>query len=326
MERIEQIYKLHQLLKQRRTAIPRKELEHKLEVSRATLTRLLETCRERFGMPIEFSRQRGGYCYDEQQRDTFELPGLWFSAAELRALMVSHRLLSAVEPGVLKDYISPLQQRIESLLQHRHAGSPDVWQRIRILPVANREARLEDFQQVSDALVARKRLRIVYSSRSKDEVSERQVSPQRLVYYRDNWYLDAWCHLRKALRTFALDSLRVLDVEGKARDVPDSQLDAHVAHTYGIFAGPVRARAVIHFSAAAARWVADEEWHPQQESRHLEDGRWELVVPYGDPTELVRDILKFGPEAEVVAPPELRALVMEQLSQALRRYRRMRKV
>lgn len=326
MQKIEQIYKLHQLLKQRRSAVPRKELEQKLEVSRATLTRLLETCRERFGMPIVFDRARGGYCYDEQQRDSFELPGLWFSAAELRALMVSHRLLAAVEPGVLKDYIAPLQQRIEGLLQHRHAGSPDVWQRIRILPVANREARLEDFQQVTDALVARKRLRIVYSSRSKDEVSERWVSPQRLVYYRDNWYLDAWCHLRKALRTFALDSLRVLESDGKAREVPDAQLDAHVAHTYGIFAGPAKARAVIHFSAAAARWVADEEWHPQQQSRHLEDGRWELVVPYGDPTELVRDILKYGPEAEVVAPESLREAVKEQLSRTLRLYRGIRKV
>lgn len=326
MEKIEQIYKLHQLLKQRRTGIARKELEKRLEVSRATLTRLLGTCRERFGMPIEFDRQRGGYCYDEQQRESFELPGLWFSAAELRALMVSHRLLAAVEPGVLKDYITPLQQRIEGLLQHRHAGSREVWQRIRILPVANREARLEDFQQVTDALVSRKRLRLVYSSRSKDEVSERWVSPQRLVYYRDNWYLDAWCHLRKALRTFALDSLRVLESGPVARDVPEAQLDAHVSRSYGIFAGPVTARAVIHFSAAAARWVADEEWHPQQESRHLQDGRWELVVPYGDPTELVRDILKFGPEAEVLEPPELRALVMDKLSQALRHYRRMRKV
>ena len=321
MDKMEQIIRLHRLLKGRRTGVPRQQLETEFDISRASLTRLIGFCRDRIHMPIEFSRERGGYVYEEAQRDTFELPGLWFNAAELRALMVSHRLLSEIEPGVLRELVDPLQQRLESLLEHRHAGSKEVWQRVRILPMANRVARLEDFQQVADALITRKQLRAVYSGRGSGEVSERWLSPQRLIYYRDNWYLDAWCHLRRDLRTFALDRLRVLEAGEKARDIPDSKLDAHVSKTYGIFAGKARGKAVIHFSADAARWVADEEWHPEQQSRHLEDGRWELVLPYGDPTELIRDILKFGPEAEVVAPEALREAVKERLSRALRQYR-----
>jgi predicted DNA-binding transcriptional regulator YafY len=275
-------------------------------------------------MPIEFDRERDGYVYAEAQRDSFELPGMWFSAAELRALMVSHHLLTEIEPGVLRELLQPLQQRIEGLLEHRHAGSKEVWQRVRILPMANRVARLEDFQQVTDALVTRKQLRVLYSGRGSGEVSERWLSPQRLVYYRDNWYLDAWCHLRKALRTFSLDRLRVMESGAKAKDIPDSKLDAHVNKTYGIFAGKAAGKAVIHFSADAARWVADEEWHPEQQSRHLDGGRWELVLPYGDPTELIRDILRFGPDAEVVSPPDLREAVKGRLSRTLRLYRGMR--
>src|SRR5690606_19258204 len=307
----------------RRRAVPRQQLEQEFDLSRASLTRLIAFCRDRIHMPIHFDRNLGGYVYEEAQRDSFELPGLWFNAAELRALMVSHRLLGEIEPGILRELVNPLQQRLESLLEHRHAGSREVWQRVRILPMANRAARLEDFQQVANALITRKQLRVVYSGRGSGELSERWLSPQRLIYYRDNWYLDAWCHLRKNLRTFALDRLRVLETGGTAREFPDSKLDAHVSQSYGIFAGKPKAKAVIHFSADAARWVADEEWHPEQKSRHLEDGRWELVVPYSDPTELIRDILKFGPEAEVVAPEGLREAVRERLSRALRKYRRM---
>lgn len=326
MDKFHQVYALHRLLKQRRTPVARVELEAKLGLKRATATRLIAFCRDVLQMPIAFDRDRGGYCYTDAGREQFELPGLWFNPSELLALMTSHRLLAEVQPGVLQPYIAPLQQRIEGLLEHKHAGSKEIFKRIRILPLGNRIAKLEDFQKVTDALVSRKQLRIEYSSRGRDELTERWVSPQRLVYYRDNWYVDGWCHLREDLRTFALDSLHVAETGKEARDIPDQQLDAHVTRTYGIFSGPVTAKAVIHFSSAAARWVADELWHPAQESRHLGDGKWELVIPYGSPVELIRDILKYGPDAEVIAPPQLRAAVAEKLSKALRQYRKMKKV
>ncbi len=326
MDKLDRIHRLHRLLKRRKTPLSRAQLLQKLQLTSSGLSRLLTFCRTRLHMPILFDRAGGGYNYDAGLRERYELPGLWFTPAELRALLFSQQLLADVEPGLLKTQIAPLQQGLGRLLQQQHGGGSAVWQRIRILPVASREARLEDFQQVADALLQRKKLRIVYSSRSSDEVSERWVSPQRLVYYRDNWYLDAWCHLRAGLRTFSLDQLRVLEIDGKAKDIPDRQLDAHVANSYGIFAGPARERAVIHFSAAAARWVADEEWHPEQQSRHLGDGRWELVVPYGNSAELIGDILRFGDEAEVISPLSLREEIKQRLSKALRQYRNMKSV
>lgn len=320
MDKLDRIYQLHKLLKRRKTVVPREELQQRLALSRATLTRLIAFCRDYLHMPIEFDKARKGYCYAELEKDSYELPGLWFNPSELHALLVSQHLLAKVQPGILEPHIAPLRQRIEQLLSHRRAGSKDVLKRIRILPIGNRIPRLEDFQQVSDALVARRQLRLGYASRSTGEISERWVSPQRLVYYRDNWYLDAWCHLREGLRTFSLDHLQVLETGAAALDLQDEQLDAHVARSFGIFAGEPLASAVIHFSHDAARWVADEEWHPAQESRHLEDGRWELVVPYHNPTELIMEILKYGPDAEVISPPELRQQVVERLRLALQGY------
>lgn len=326
MDKFDQANTLHKLLSNRRTPISRTDLESRLDLTRSSTTRLISFCRDLLHMPVEYSRDRGGYYYGEAERDCFELPGLWFNSSELIALMTSHRLLADVQPGILKPWIGPLQDRIEQLLEHKHAGSKEVFNRIRILPMANRIARLEDFQKAADALVSRKQLRIQYSGRGSEDLTERWISPQRLIYYRDNWMLDAWCHLRKDLRTFAIDRMHVAETGATARDIPDRQLDEHLTRSYGIFAGPVTNRAVIHFSAHVARWVADEQWHPEQESRHLEDGRWELVVPYGNPTELIQDILKYGPDAEVVAPALLRATLADKLSQTLRKYRKLKKV
>jgi predicted DNA-binding transcriptional regulator YafY len=163
---------------------------------------------------------------------------------------------------------------------------------------------------------------LVYYNRARDQVSEREVSPQRLTHYRDNWYLDAWCHLRRGLRTFALDAIREAQaLDSRAKELDESILDEHYAGTYGIFSGRARHQAILRFSPERARWVSMESWHPQQESRWLEDGRYELILPYSQPEELVMDLLRFGPDVEVIEPPSLRELVVQRLSDTLRLYR-----
>ena len=104
--------------------------------------------------------------------------------------------------------------------------------------------------------------------------------------------------------------------------MPDAQLDEHLASSYGIFAGRANKSAVLRFSAERSRWVADERWHPSQVGQYLTDGRYELRIPYRDERELVMDILRHGPEVEVVAPQILREELERQLRAALALYSR----
>src|SRR3546814_10458132 len=89
---------------------------------------------------------------------------------------------------------------------------------------------------------------------------------------------------------------------------------------YGIFAGKPKAWATLRFSAHAARWVADEHWHSQQKGEWLPDGRYELKLPYSNSKELLMDVLKYGPDAEVVAPLSLREEMKILLQLALGSY------
>jgi predicted DNA-binding transcriptional regulator YafY len=324
MDKLERIYRLHRVLSARKTPISRADLMAKLDCSRATLTRLISQSRDFLGSPIRFDRELNGYLLDKNAEEVFELPGLWFNPEEIFALMTSHRLLTEVQPGMLEPYLNPLISRLEKLLKNSHAGDKSIFDRVRILQMNHRIARLEDFQKIAGALVSRQQLRIQYRSRGNDELTERWVSPQRLIYYRDNWYLDAWCHLRKALRTFSVDRLNVSEAGKVAQDISDKHMDAYFSSTYGIFSGPVKGQAVIRFSSQVSRWVADESWHPEQQFSILEDGGCELTVPFSDPRELIMDILKYGPDAEVLGPATLRKVVEEKLSQSLRKYRKMR--
>jgi predicted DNA-binding transcriptional regulator YafY len=321
MDRFDRIFELNRILQAARYPVSRQRLEQDLECSRATVKRLIEEMRLYLNAPIIYDRKLNGYRYDPRQGEMYELPGLWFNASELQALLAVQQLLEGVQPGLLESHLLPLRRKIDSLLDRQPGSRQPISNRIRLIRATGRPMS-PYFTLIAGSLAARRRLRLVYFNRSRDESSEREVSPQRLTHYRDNWYLDAWCHLRDAVRTFSLDAIReARQLEQDAQDVDETMLDRHFGDTYGIFSGSVEDRAVIRFTPDAARWVASEVWHSKQQSRWLEDGRYELTLPYGNPSELLMDLLKYGADAEVVSPATLRDAIRRRLEAALANYR-----
>ena len=321
MGQTERLYKIEALLRRDR-AVPLRTFLAELEVSRATFNRDLETLRDRYRLPIEYDPAARGYRrgspHDGESRH--ELPGLWFNAAETHALLAFQHFLEHLEPGLLSPHIGPLKKRLEALLENDDRSLTEITQRIRVLPQAARIAETKHFQQVAHALLARQRLRIRYHGRGRDDTTERTVSPQRLVHYRDNWYLDAWDHGKRGLRTFAVERIRELRVlEQRAKDIPEARLNRHFTESYDIFAGKPKRKALLRFTPERARWVADERWHPQQRGWY-ENEHYLLEIPYSDNRELVLDILKHGPDVEVIAPASLRREVAERLRRAAQRY------
>jgi len=327
MDRLQRIYKLHQAVSSRRHPVSCQTLQDDLECSRATVKRIIQEMRLYFNAPIEYDRSHNGYYYALSDGQTFELPGLWFSETELYALLTTQQLLAHVQPGLLDTQLKPVKERIEQILAagnlgKSHLGSEEISKRVRILRMTGRNVALECFQTVAGALLQRNSLNINYHGRGNDQTSQRDISPQRLIHYRDNWYLDAYCHTRNALRSFAVERITAAKaLPQRCRDVPEKQLDAHYASSYGIFAGKPKHTAVLRFTPERARWVADEHWHPQQQSLLLGDGSYELRIPYSDPRELVMDILKHGADVEVISPESLRNAVAEHLQNALGRYK-----
>lgn len=221
----------------------------------------------------------------------------------------------------MDDQLSPLKRKIEEILEAEHLGFGELQKRVRIIRMAGREMLPDVFQALSGALGQRKRLLISHSSRESGAFNERVVSPQRLTHYRDNWYLDAWCHLRNALRSFSVEKvLKAVVLSEDCIDISDEELDLHFSSSYGIFAGKPKSVAKLKFNPGRAKWVSSEKWHPEQKSAFDEDGCYILEIPYSDPRELIMDILKYGPDVEVISPEPLRKHVRGRLAQALKNY------
>jgi len=315
MSQMERMYEIDRLLKSRR-ATPLDVFMENTSASRATIIRDLTYMKDRLRAPIVWDRELRGYRLD----GPFSLPAVYLNEAEIHALLVLHSLVARIQPSFLDEHLEPLRKLLQKLIGSS-SDSTDLERRIRILQIAARPVSSHHFQTVCSALLARLRLRLRYYSRTRNQETERIVSPQRLVHYRDNWYLDAWCHSREGLRSFALDAMLDASPEKEvAIQIPDEQLDRELGAGYGIFSGDLVRTAVLRFTPEMARWVSRERWHRLQEGSFGADGSYTLKVPYSAERELVMDIMRFGPEVEVLGPPELRESVSAALRKALAAY------
>ena len=319
MNKTERIFKIEQLIAARKV-VSFKTLQDELEVSRATLKRDLEYLRSRMKAPIVYDRDAEGYRLDGK-RGEIEFPGLWFNASEAAALLTMQHLLDELQPGLLRRHVEPLKERLRALLESTDHSYNEIQRRVKILRLGRRAPQPKFFETTAQALLSRRQLAIRYYARATGETTERAVSPQRLVCYRENWYLDAWCHLRQDLRSFAVDGIRHAAVlDAPAKEISDAKLDDALAEGYGIFSGKARAWAKLRFTPERSRWVATEEWHPKQRAHFEADGAYVLEFPYSDDRELVGDILRHGAEVEVLAPGPLRKKVAAAHTAAARRY------
>src|SRR5512135_2356218 len=227
MDRTERFYKIDHML-QSRGRVKVGEFLGELGVSLATFKRDLEYMRSRLNAPIVWDREQEAYRFEERpagKGPKYELPGLWFSPSEAQALLTLEHLVESLEPALLGPHVKPLKARLAALLSTGDHSLDEVRKRIRVIPFGARRHEPKHFELIASAVLGRKRLKLVYWNRTKDETTTREISPQRLVHYRQNWYLDAWDHLRNDLRTFALDAIRGVEmVAGKVKEVPGAEL------------------------------------------------------------------------------------------------------
>lgn len=321
MAQTDRLFKLRHWLASGRCLTPA-FLECELEVSRSTLKRDVALVRDRLNAPVVWDSEQRGWRLEKSAAlpgTQYELPGLWLSAEEVHALLTMQHLLANLGTGgLLGPYIEPLMTRLAQMLGTGAPPKADIARRIRIQTLGVRRMHLPHFQAVGTALLRRQRLVIHYRGRTRADITEREVSPQRLVHYRDNWYLDAWCHWRQALRSFSVDAIEQVRVlPTVATEVESGELDAALGAGYGIFSGRDVRWATLRFSAERARWVAAERWHTDQRGRWDAQGRWLLDLPYADTRELVMDILRHVPEVEVIGPEELQREIAKRLKDGM---------
>ena len=274
------------------------DLADTFEVSRRTIYRDVAALSES-GVPV-VSLPGQGYTIAEG----YTLPPLLLSADEATALVLGARLLMAEAGPTLAEAAAHAVAKIVSVLPDATRRSlQDVDRTVDIPsmpsgapPLDLTDARIASLRQ---AIIERWPVLLRYVSRSRGEESVRVVEPDRLSYVDGAWYLSGYCRLRAGERAFRLDridELAVLDRPFPPR-APAPQTAEAVA---------VEAR--IRFRGPAARWARERQHWTFVAEETNDDG---TVFTYAVETldDLVRWLLGWGSDAEVLSPAELRERV-----------------
>jgi predicted DNA-binding transcriptional regulator YafY len=312
------IQRLHRLFSDQKSSYNIMTLAAETGVGPAEIQGALQTLKSEYSAPLEYDAESRSYRYGLTTETSFELPGLQLTATELRGLAIVLNILNDLNPGQGSGELNRIHEQVSRLTEERGVDLSELTQRIRILSATRRPVNQNIYRQVSDALFARKQLHIHYAA-SDQSLSERNVSPQTLVYYRDHWYLDAWCHKRQQLRTFMLSRINsAYQTNEGAKEFEQQTLNDHFHNSYGIFSGGQQHIAELIFLPGAAHLVAQQQWHPEAQGQWKGD-EYHLSLPYNDERELLRDMLSYAPNVIINEPESMKAAYRARLQEALNR-------
>ena len=255
--------------------------------------------------PIDLSYEDGEITIS--QAESIARP-LRLAADEASALLIALRTLA--EAGGDSDAVASLIAKIEDAAGAAAAASSQVT--IQIDPPNGPGVPAA----LNDALTAGKRVHLRYYVPSRDEATERDVDPIRMLIIEGRTYLKGWCRRAEGVRTFRLDRIldvAVLDVPAEAHEEAESVVAD--AQLFRPSESDVRVELEL---APGARWVT--EYYPCESLTELGEGRLRAVLRTQD-TSLVRRLaLRLGEEARVIAPGELAEEVRDAAAAALALY------
>lgn len=294
-------------------------LARELEVSAKSIQRDLAFMRDRLNLPIEYDARRYGYYYTEP---VASFPTLQVSEGEIFAMLIAEKALREYRGT---DFEKPLESAFrkiteslpdtisihlaawDSAISFRRSGRPKV--------------DLEVFDRLSEATSHRRRLNIFYRKPGQGPAQWRVIDPYHLANVDGEWYLFAYCHLRKDVRTFNPVRIQQIEPTEATFEAPkDFDIQSRLGGSFGVIGGDTPQLIRLRFDRSVADIIREREWHTTQEIFEGDDGSLELRLTLSNLVEVHRWLMAWGDTVEVLEPASLKDLVVSSAERIIRRY------
>lgn len=303
---------------QRETNFTSRRAAGELGVTDRTIRADLDGLRES-GVPVEWDARRNTYYLTDPAAP---LPVLFFSRDDFAAFLVAQHALEALGDGLAAATLAGITDRLAAHLPERVYVEPQsLVQHLRVLQSGPRTAARPAFHTtLLEAVEARQIVALRYYTASRDATTERHVEPYALAQQAGRWYVAAYCYHADGWRDFRLDRIETLEVTGAIFAGRTFDADAYFDAAFGMHRGDAAHEVHLRFSAYQSRWMREETWHPSQHVTENADGTLDLMMEVEGLPALVRWVLSYGPEVEVIGPPALRAAVADAAYRTARHY------
>ncbi|PMQ02026.1 MAG: WYL domain-containing protein [Dictyoglomus sp. NZ13-RE01] len=297
-----------------------KEISHEYgEISKRTIKRYLQTLRDEFNLPLEYSRKHGGYFFRE--KSNFPFPPL--TEGEVLALILSANMFQQFQNTPLEEDFKNLLNKIVSIFPDNttiDSKNLEMALSVSIHPIKLRVDINDVFKKVFKAIMDKKRIAIKYHSISTGEENLRKVDPYHIYNYEGVWYFCGYCHLRKEMRDFAMDRVKEIKILDERFEIPkDFNIKDYFKNAFRVYKGESE-RIKIKFDEFQAKWIKERIWHETQKIEDLGNGEVILEIT-ANIDEVKRWVLSYGSHAEVLEPAKLREEIKKEIEKMNENYK-----
>ena len=302
-------------------AIRRREFPNAPGLARELEVSLRTVMRDQLGAPIEYHPVKRGFYYTNPN---FSLPSVRITEGELLALFLADKVLAQYEGTPFEKELHSAFDKLTRNLPDEVSVNPRDLERAYSFSAPQAERfEVETFRKLSEAVLKRKQIRVVYHTYSTGKTSERVLDPYHLANIGGNWYLFAYCHTRRDVRMFAPGRMDNVRFTGRRVDVPETfDSRAYLDGAFQIIAGKKRHRVRLRFSPAVAPYIRERRWHASQTLTDHSDGSVTLAIQVSDLDEVLHWVLSWGTEVEVLGPKRLRDMAVSAVRDMLSRWHR----
>jgi len=279
-------------------------LARELEVSTKSIQRDIEFMRDRLELPIAYDGSRFGYHYTGE---VTSFPTMHITEGELVALVIAEKALEQYRGTQFeKPLLSAIRKIEQSLPDTISLNLVDIEQTISFRTRAEPILNLEIFDALAKATAHRRQIELAYRKAGSRQSESRLVDPYHLANINGEWYLFAYDHARKDIRTFVPARVQAVKPTGKTFARPEKfSLEKRLRDSFGVHSGQGEYDVVLRFNARAADLIREKKWHESQQLRDLKGGGVELRLKLSSLVEIERWVLSWGGDAVVLKPREL---------------------
>ena len=280
------------------------KLAREIEVATKTIHRDIEFMRDRLNLPLEFDARRNGYFYSEE---VSAFPTMQITEGELFALVVAEKALQQYRgTSFEKPLLSAIRKMEQALPETISLNLADIEQNISFRMRAEPILDLKIFDALAKAVAQRRQITLAYRKPGQAKPEPRLVDPYHLANINGEWFLFAYDHARKDIRTFVPARIQCVQPTGKTFERTQKfSLEKRLRDSFGVHSGEGEYEVVIRFNARVADYIREKKWHESQQLRELKGGGVELGMKLSSLAEIERWILGWGGDAKVMRPREL---------------------
>ena len=299
------------------------DLADEIECHPRTLYRDLEAL-QLAGFPIYDEKVEGKKLWSLLDTVRHHIP-VPFTLPELIALYFSTDMLKIFKDTVFYDSLESLSQKIRTTLPPQsldYINNLKQTIQIGIKPYKDYGRFREIINRVNDACAGRRSVEMIYYTMSRRKESKRRVDPYRIWFFSGSFYLIGFCHLRKEIRVFTVDRIKMLHLTEEKFEIPeDFRFEEFIGRSFGVFQGePVHVR--VRFSPDVAGYIKEKIWLSDQKIEALDDGSIIFEADVSGTDEIRFWIMSWGSKAEVIEPEALRQEIQTEAEAVLDRYSR----